>query len=162
LARIERTLSSHPQLQQQVILLGRRSQDDVALLLAVARSGWGGLIGADGAYACASAKEEFGLAVVEALAAGLPVVAPRVGGPATYVEEGVTGVLVDTTDPVALADGARWAMDLSRRPETASRTRALVDARYTLERMARSLTAVYRIASGASTLAHGLRSEVER
>jgi len=142
-----------------VVLLGRRSHDEVALLLAAARSGWGALVGAGGAYACASAKEEFGLAVVEALASSLPVVAPRAGGPATYVEDGVAGVLVDTTDPVALATGARRALELSAGPTAAEHTRAVVDQRYTLARMARSLTAVYRIAAGPRTLAHAATRE---
>jgi glycosyltransferase involved in cell wall biosynthesis len=159
LARIDRTLGEHPQLRRQVVLLGRRSHDEVALLLAAARSGWGALVGAGGAYACASAKEEFGLAVVEALASSLPVVAPRAGGPATYVEDGVAGVLVDTTDPVALATGARRALELSAGPTAAEHTRAVVDQRYTLARMARSLTAVYRIAAGPRTLAHAATRE---
>ena len=151
LARIDRTLASHAQRRDQVILLGRRSSEEVALVLAAARSGWGTLIGAAGAYVCASAKEEFGLAVAEALAAGLPVTAPQVGGPATYVEDGVTGALVDTTDTVALAAGARRSLDLSARPQTAALGRALVDARYTLQQMARSLDAVYRVTVDAST-----------
>ena len=161
LARIEQTLHDHPSLRGQVVLLGRRSHEDVSIVLAAARAGWGALIGAQGAYACASAKEEFGLAVVEALAAGLPVVAPRVGGPATYVEHGRTGVLTDTTDVLGLATAAERALDLSAQPETAARTRAVVEARYTLERMARSLTAVYRISAGAATLAHAVSGETE-
>ena len=145
LARIDRTLASHAQRRDQVILLGRRSSEEVALVLAAAQRGWGGLVGAAGAYVCASAKEEFGLAVAEALAAGLPVTAPQVGGPATYVEDGVTGALVDTTDTEALAAGARRALDLSTRPQTAALGRALVDERYTLQQMARSLEEVYRV-----------------
>ena len=52
---------------------------------------------------CASLKEEFGIAILEAMAAGLVVVAPDGGGPATYVDDGVTGVLADTSSPEALA-----------------------------------------------------------
>ena len=90
---------------------------------------------------------------MEALAAGLPVTAPLAGGPRTYVRPGHTGSLVDTTDPIALAQGINIALDLSTSAETASEARAVVEDRYTLERMARSLTAVYRVTVGASTLA---------
>jgi glycosyltransferase involved in cell wall biosynthesis len=131
----------------------------VALVLAAARNGWGALIGAEGAYVCASAKEEFGLAVAEALAAGLPVTAPQVGGPATYVEDGITGILVDTTDVMALAAGARRALDLSTRPQSAALGRAVVDERYTLQQMARSLEEVYRVTVDASTPLAAARSE---
>ena len=93
LRRIEMILRREPQLRDRVILLGHRPNDEVALLLAAVRSGWGPRIAADGAYVCGSRKEEFGLAIVEALAAGLPVVAPIAGGPASYVQPGVTGAL---------------------------------------------------------------------
>ncbi len=153
LRRVRRVLDDHPGLAGRVVLLGRRGHDEVALLLAAARHGWRSLIGPGGSYACASSKEEFGLAVVEALAAGLPVTAPLAGGPATYVEHGRTGSLVDTTDPLTLAAGIRQALDLASDPATAERTRATVDGRYTLERMARTLAAVYRVTTGATTLA---------
>jgi hypothetical protein len=45
-----------------------------------------------GVYVDGALKEEFGLAVLEAMAAGLPVVAPSTGGPSTYVDDGDTGV----------------------------------------------------------------------
>jgi glycosyltransferase involved in cell wall biosynthesis len=101
---------------------------------------------------CGSGKEEFGLAIVEAMAAGLPVVAPRAGGPATYVEQGVTGMLVDTLDPWAIARGVDQALTLARLPETAERTRHVVEATYTIERMAQALAAVYRV----TAMPHGL------
>ncbi len=68
------------------------------------------------AYVCGSRKEEFGLAIVEALAAGLPVVVPADRWPRHVCPDGVTGVIVDTTIPSAIADGLARALDHGRRP----------------------------------------------
>ena len=54
-----------------------------------------------------SALETFGLVVVEAMAAGLPVVSSRVGGVRDVVEEGVTGYTFDVNDVPAMVEGVR-------------------------------------------------------
>ena len=54
-------------------------------------------------FALASAHEAFGLVLVEAMHAGLPVVATRVGGIPWVVEHGATGLLVDSGSPAMLA-----------------------------------------------------------
>jgi glycosyltransferase involved in cell wall biosynthesis len=55
-------------------------------------------------FALASAHEAFGLVLVEAMFAGLPVVATRTGGIPNVVSEGETALLVNPYSPSALAD----------------------------------------------------------
>ncbi len=153
LARMHAHFEDHPGLRDRVVLLGHRRHAEAVQVMAVAQHGLGRVVAPGGAYVCGSLKEEFGLAIVEAMAAGLPVVAPRAGGPSTYVEPDVTGVLVDTADPAAIAGGMRRALHLAADPATAERARAVVESRFTVEHMARALAAVYRIAAGARTLA---------
>src|SRR5262249_59618973 len=51
----------------------------------------------------ASNREPFGRVLLEAMAAGRAVIAPREGGPREIVVDGKTGVLVPPRDPDALA-----------------------------------------------------------
>ena len=51
---------------------------------------------------CPSLREGFGVACLEAMAHGRPVVASAVGGLLDLVEDGVTGLLVPPGDPIAL------------------------------------------------------------
>jgi glycosyltransferase involved in cell wall biosynthesis len=114
--------------------------------MAAAQSGLADLIAPGGVYVCGSLKEEFGLAVIEALAAGLVVVAPDGGGPATYIDEGVTGFLVDTRSPQAVGAGMAAAFELIAKPdddERISLARDLVADQFTMQAMARVLSGVY-------------------
>ncbi len=143
---IAATLAADPVAADGLLLPGHRPNDVVVRWLAAAAGGRPPLLGAGGVYVCGSLKEEFGLALLEALAAGLVVVAPAGGGPATYVEEGTTGFLVDTTDPAALARGMHQALDRAGRPDSASRAaraRGLVRDRFTVQAMATALAGVY-------------------
>ncbi len=63
-------------------------------------------------------EETFGQTIQEAHASGLPVIAPRAGGPIDLVDSGVNGFLVDPTDSAMLR--ARVAL-LSRDGELRSR-----------------------------------------
>ena len=144
LDRIQAAQAVRPDLGACLVLLGHQPHPEIAYLLAAVRYGARDVIGPNGAYACASRKEEFGLAVVEALAAGLPVVAPLSGGPATYVEHGRTGFLVDTGDPAALAVGVSGALDLADRPGRAGYAARTIASRYDISNMARAMTSIYR------------------
>jgi glycosyltransferase involved in cell wall biosynthesis len=54
-----------------------------------------------------SALETFGLVLVEAMAAGLPVVSSRVGGAREVIEEGRTGYTFDVNDIDGMIEGVR-------------------------------------------------------
>ena len=136
-----------------LLLAGHRGNDTVARWLAAARHGRPGLSAPNGVYVCSSVKEEFGLALLEAMATGLAVVAPAAGGPATYVENGVTGFLVDTGDRGALSAGMSQALDLAEGPfgaEYADRARSMVEDNFTIQAMAATLTGVYRDVAAAN------------
>jgi glycosyltransferase involved in cell wall biosynthesis len=66
--------------------------------------------GAD-AFAIASRWEGLPLALLEAQAAGLPVVAAAAGGVAEAIREGTTGLLVPREEPLVLAQAMRRVMD---------------------------------------------------
>lgn len=123
----------------------------MATWLAAARLGRPGLAAPHGVYVSASVKEEFGIAILEAMAAGLVVVAPDSGGPATYVDDGVTGVLTGTTSRGALADAVGTALDLAAAPGTdrrAEEARDLVRSRFSIGTMAATLAAVHEDVAG--------------
>ncbi len=129
-----------------LIVAGHRPNDVVARWMAAGQLGLDGLIAAGGVYVCGSLKEEFGLALVEALAAGLVVVGPDGGGPPTYIDDGVTGFLVDTRSPRAVGAGMAAAFDLAGRPDRDVRVeaaRATVAGRFTVSAMSSALAAVY-------------------
>lgn len=53
-------------------------------------------------YVCSSLKEEFGISIIEAMAAGMVVCAPLRGGTRRYLRHGVNGFLIDTADASSL------------------------------------------------------------
>jgi glycosyltransferase involved in cell wall biosynthesis len=129
-----------------LLLTGHQPHEKAAYWLAAARYGRPGLAAPHGAYVCASVKEEFGLALLEAIATGLVVVAPGSGGPATYIESGVTGFLIDTRDTEALAKAVMDALDLAAGPgddARARRARDMVAQNFTIQAMAASLSKIY-------------------
>jgi len=92
-----------------------------------------------------SANEGTPVSAIEALAAGRPVVATRVGGVPDVVRDGIDGFLVDPGDVEALAERlARLAADpaLARQMGEAGRARVL--ERYSVERLIDDVDRLYR------------------
>lgn len=78
--------------------------------------------------------ESFGVAILEAEASGLPVVATDVGGVAETCSPGESAFLVEPNDPEALAAAVLNLTDESMRSSFGQAGRALVENRFTWER----------------------------
>jgi glycosyltransferase involved in cell wall biosynthesis len=99
-------------------------------------------------YASASRREGLPLALLEAMACGLPVAATRVSGHVDVVEDGVTGVLVPPDDPAALGR----AMDAlvanpARREVMGQAGRRRAEECFAASRMAAETANLYRVAA---------------
>jgi len=96
--------------------------------------------------ACPSRREGFGVACLEAMAHGRPVVASSVGGLRDLVVDGETGLLVPPRDPAALRRALEQLLgdaDLRRRLGTAGRERAR--ARFSWDAVTDATLAAYRM-----------------
>lgn len=153
---IGRTLESHPDARNGLVLLGGRPHADVVRLLTSAARGHGSAWAPGGVYVDGALKEEFGLAVLEAMASGLTVVAPSTGGPSTYVDEGDTGVLVAPCDD--LGEAMSRAFGLAGAPGRADRARRMVESRYSVDTMAAQLVDLYGTAPRVEALPGPLRT----
>ena len=88
--------------------------------------------------------EGAGISVMEAMAAGIPVVATRVGGLEGIVQEGETGLLVPPGDVAALED-AVWTLlqDEEACARMGMTARAYAQAHFSADRMISELDALY-------------------
>jgi glycosyltransferase involved in cell wall biosynthesis len=84
-------------------------------------------------YVWPACSEAYGMALLEAQAAGVPVVAGREGGVADVVADGTTGLLVEPRSPIALAAAVRsLLLAPARRRAMSAAAQARVLARHDL------------------------------
>ena len=96
------------------------------------------------AFVLPSVNEGTPVSVIEALAAGRPVVATRVGGVPDVVRDGVDGFLVDSGDVDALAERLhRLAADRELRERMGAAGRARVLPRYSVARLVDDVDRLY-------------------
>jgi glycosyltransferase involved in cell wall biosynthesis len=118
-------LSSH------VRLLGERR--DIPVLLSAADI-----------HVSASWYESFPNNILEAMCAGLPIVATRVGGVPEQVVDGVTGILVPAQNPRALSEALlAMTFDRERRKAMGRAGRERVQVEFPIERSVGALEHVY-------------------
>jgi D-inositol-3-phosphate glycosyltransferase len=136
-----RTLAEEHGVADRVRFIGPQSREHLAALLRDARM-----------LLVPSHSETFGLVALEAAASGIPVVAAASGGLAEAIENGATGLLVDSRNVRDWIDALRSILEddgLAARLGAAGRSRA---RRFTWERSAAATVTVYNslLASGSA------------
>lgn len=127
---LKSTLARH--LPPNAKLLGR--QNDIRPLLAAAE-----------VFVVPSRREGQGISALEAMAAGVPLIATRVGGLADMLADGETALLVPPDDSAALSAAlSRLQSDTRLRQKLVANAAAVVRERYDLKTMLASVTEVYR------------------
>jgi glycosyltransferase involved in cell wall biosynthesis len=123
----------------QVRLLGERR--DIPLLLATADL-----------YLNTSVSEGLSNSIMEAMAAGLPVLATSVGGTTELIEEGKTGLLFSLGNIVGAEQKlAHLVVDATLRKTLGRNARQAMQERYSVESMVTRIEQVYRSLSAPPT-----------
>jgi glycosyltransferase involved in cell wall biosynthesis len=124
------TMVESPQLRNSVRMLGHRPAHDAMAKWTI--------------FVLASRQEAFPLSTLEAMAAGVPVIATRVGGLPEQIVHLESGVLVPPEDPSAIAEWIeRLHDDAELRAQLAAGGRSRVQSTFTLETQAEGLHAAY-------------------
>jgi len=126
--QLEHQLKRHAQrlsIEQQLTFTGPRQ--DVEELLGVMDL-----------YVSSSIREALPMALLEAMAAALPIVATRASGNVELIEDGITGCLVPASSPECLADAISLLVaDPSRAAAMGERARSCATDVFSIEEVAR-------------------------
>ena len=128
-----RSLATALGVERQIVFKGALPRDEVIQAYASADI-----------FVLPSLFEPFGIVLLEAMAAGLPVVASSVGGIVDVVADGKTGLLIPPAKPSALAAGLEQLIsDASLRARMAEEARRRVSA-YSWDLIVPRIVEVYR------------------
>lgn len=97
-------------------------------------------------YVFPSLYELFPFAILEAMAAGKPIVATKVGGIPEAIIDGENGILVPPRNSKRLADGIKRLINNSKEAERmGKKSRRIVEEKFDLERIACNLCDCYQL-----------------
>jgi glycosyltransferase involved in cell wall biosynthesis len=99
-----------------------------------------------------SVREDFGTVLVEAQAAGLPIVASKVGGTAEATRDGVTSILVPPRNPQAMCDAISNLVQDKKRYQSMSEAGPNHAKQFCNEQIGNQLLSFYKSVMGSHRL----------
>jgi glycosyltransferase involved in cell wall biosynthesis len=102
-----------------------------------------GLLQLAAALVLPSLSETFGLVILEAWAAGAPVLATRTSGPAALVEHGINGWFFDLDEPRTFHEALSHTLDRPEEAKKMAQRGALVSEEYGVESLANRVKLLY-------------------
>jgi glycosyltransferase involved in cell wall biosynthesis len=128
-AKLKEMIANY-ELGTQVYLMGLKDRKEIAEKLYESNC-----------FVLASKLETFGVAYIEALAAGVPVIATRCGGPEEFVHE-ENGVLIEVDDAKALTNAMLEMYNTSNRFDKEKISKEIIE-KFSPQAIAEQLTDVY-------------------
>lgn len=125
-------------LEERVELLGPLLHEEVAELMAAAD-----------VFVLPSTVEAFGLAAVESMAVGTPLVCPRVGGISEFVKDGLNCLMFEPNDPRSLARAIVRLLGDRKLAERLSREGMSTAKKFSWDRTAKLTLKVYEEVSNS-------------
>ena len=112
-------------------------------------------------YVSPSFYESFGMSLIEAMAAGLPVVAARGGAVPDLISDGSNGLLVDPHNPVAIAEAVENLFKHQElRKSIASAGREMVCKKFSYESICLQLVGIYQDVLSRPSASRGVSNSV--
>ncbi|MCK4248622.1 MAG: glycosyltransferase family 4 protein [Candidatus Omnitrophica bacterium] len=131
--------------KQMLINLVKELKINKRVLFVPATRDTAGLLAAMDLFVMPSVQEGLGLSIMEAMSAGLPVVASNVGGIYTIVKEGQTGFLVHPEDDKSLAAAVIKVLESPLLcKEIGEQGRKLMETDFSIDTMAQAVEEVYK------------------
>lgn len=96
-------------------------------------------------FVCSSFKEEFGIAILEAMSAGWLAVGPQSGGLSSYIRDGENGFLMDTSESASIEQKLMeiLAVEEEKLKTIAARGQQTIRQNYDIRTIARLLADLY-------------------
>lgn len=134
-------------MEKGVVFVGRR--DDVPAVLSKAHL-----------FVLSSEHEGFPNVILEAMAAGLPVITTNAGDAPAIIRNNVTGLVVPMNDPTRLAECiVELAIDPARRKAFGEAGRRVVEQEYSFPVLGQKISELYRGIAGARVMGSALPTE---
>ena len=96
-------------------------------------------------FVLSSIREGQPIILLEAMAMGIPIVATNIEGVNEIIEDGVTGILVHTKHPGALAEAIMYVLQDDKKAYAMGRAaRQVVESKFSVGRMLRQTESVYK------------------
>jgi N-acetyl-alpha-D-glucosaminyl L-malate synthase BshA len=125
-------LSKKLRLEDKVIFFGKKSNDEIPNFAI-----------ASDILVLPSLSESFGVTLLEAMAAGLPIVASKVGGVPEIIKEGRNGFLVKPKNPAAIADRLKVLLENPDIRKKISRNNLKDVKKYSWNKIAKEIEKIY-------------------